>query len=374
MGVILAAGMTVSAWSAEPTARWHSRTLDWSVNSSPVIGDWGFDRSGYPEGLYIHGVTVAKGQAVQNPVIYDNDVYDDVFEDELMMVMASEGEMNLVGLIITPVLTDGWGFSKPEWIKTAQEARAVAAASGLRMDRIPAVTIGTEAENEKAGEGKDSAGARLYIRLIQESHRKDPSHPLIVNIGGQGATLASAYTMEPSIAEHCVVYYTDLRVYNGHYQWASRLIAAHFRVISWGDDHWWINKSGQNQWRVLPRPEHAEGKDNDANSGEWRPFTQMHVPLLDQMVKQFQTRGEYCQGPHKGDGYLDGAFIHAWLPGLFSDARLQEVRGSEVLHVTLFNAENEARVKEFANKRLLNPDAYRQGPKKQSTVDPSEKD
>ena len=359
MGGVLAAAMTFSAWSTEPPARWRPMTSDWNAHSNPVIGDWGFNRPGYSKGLYVHGVTVAEGQVVRNPVIYDNDVYDDVFDDELMMVMASQGEMNLVGLIITPVLTDGWGFSKPEWIETAREARATAAASGLRMDRIPAVTIGTEAASEKAGEGKDSAGARLYIRLIQENHIQDPSHPLIVNIGGQGATLASAYTMDPSIAGRCIVYYTDLRVYNGHYEWASRLIASHFRVISWGDDHWWINKPAQNQWRVLPRPLHAEGKENDINSGEWRQLTQMHVPLLDQMVKQFQTRGEYAQGPRKGDGYCDGTFIHAWLPGIFSDAQLKEVRGGEVLHITRFTPENEDRVKEFANKRLLNPDAYR---------------
>jgi hypothetical protein len=87
----------------------------------------------------------------------------DVFDDELAMVMASEGRMNLAGLIVTPVLTDGWGFSKPDWIQTAHAARNIAEKSGLRKDRIPPVTVGPEAESEKAGERKDSAGARLYI-------------------------------------------------------------------------------------------------------------------------------------------------------------------------------------------------------------------
>ncbi|MCX8157306.1 MAG: DUF5060 domain-containing protein [Verrucomicrobiae bacterium] len=354
----LAAAVTPPTEGRQP-ARWRAETTDWQAATNLVIGDWGFNRPGYPEGLYIHGITRPAGEPVTNPVIYDNDVYDDVFDDELAYVMASEGEMNLVALIVTPVLTDFWGFSKPGWIQTAHDSRRNAELSGLRMERIPPITVGTEAPNEKAGENKDSAGARLYVRLINEHFARDPQRPVIVNIGGQGATLASAYGLDPSIAHKCIVYYTDLRVYNGHYQWASKLIAAHFRVVSWGDDNWWITKPAQNQWRVLPRPEKAEGRENDARSGEWRQLTELRVPLLDHIVKQFQTRGEYCQGPKKADGYLDGTFLHAWLPGIFSGAALREIRGGQVLHVTRFTEVNEARVKAFANARLLNAQAYR---------------
>ena len=363
--ILPVAAVLVLSARAEPAsgdakaARWNPQTTDWQKNPNPVVGDWGFNRPGYLAGLYIEGVTVKDGQGVSNPVIYDNDVYDDVFDDELAMVMASEGLMNLAGLIVTPVLTDGWGFSKPDWIQTAHSARRVTEKSGLRMDRIPPITVGTEAESEKVGERKDSAGARLYIRLIHEQYARDPKRPLLVNIGGQSATLASAYCFDPSIAEQCIVYYTDLRVYNGHYEWASRLVAKHFCVVSWGDDHWWITKPAQNQWRVLPRPDHAEGKDNEANGGEWRKLTEMRVPLLDDMVRQFQTRGEYCQGPRKGDGYLDGTFLHAWLPGIFEDASLQLVRGGEVLHVMRFTEAGEAKVKDFSLRVLLNPGAYR---------------
>jgi hypothetical protein len=355
---LTASGLELSAPEVT-AARWRPQTADWTSATNLVIGDWGFNHPGYPPGLYIHSITRPAGEKITNPVIYDNDVYDDVFDDELAMVMASNAELNLVGLIVTPVLTDGWGFNKPDWVKTAHEARRNAELSGLRMDRIPPVTVGTQGANEKAGENADSAGARLYVRLINEHFQRDPEHPTIVNIGGQSATLASAYGLDPSIAHKCIVYYTDLRVYNGHYQWASRIVAANFRVVSWGDDNWWITKPAQNQWRVLPRPDKAEGKENDANSGEWRQLTQMRIPLLDHMVKQFQTRGEYSQGPRKGDGYLDGTFLHAWLPGIFEGAALREVRGGQVLHVTRFTETNEARVKAFANARLLNRSAYR---------------
>lgn len=340
-------------------ARWNQRTTDWSENTNPTIGDWGFNRPGYPKGLYIHGMTVRAGKKVTNPVIYDNDFYDDVFDDELVFVMASVGEMNLVGLIVTPVLTDFWTFYNPGWKKTAFDSRKRAEDSGICMNKIPPITIGTEAKNEKDGERKDSTGARLYVKIISEHFKKDPTHPVIVNIGGQGATLASAYCIEPSVADKCIVYYTDIRVYNGHYQWASKLVAKNFRVVSWGDDNWWIPKRGQNEWRVLPRPENSEGKDNGPNSGEWRQLTAMRVPLLDHMVHQFCHRGEYCQGERKGDAYGDGTLIHAWLPGMFEDAMLKQVRGSEVLHITKFTPKNEEMVKNFTLPRLLNPSAYK---------------
>ena len=347
---LLAVSIIVICLSAPlPAARWNPRTTVWSKNANPTIGDWGFNRPGYPKGLYIHGITVKAGEKVTNPVIYDNDVYDDVFDDELVFTMTSLGKMNLAGLIVTPVLTDGWGFSKPGWKQTGHDSRNRAKASGIRMDRIPPITTGTEAKSEKGGERKDSAGARLYIKIINEQFIKDSAHPVIVNIGGQSATLASAF---------CIVYYTDIRVYNGHYQWASKLVAKNFRVVSWGDDNWWIRKRAQNEWRVLPRPDKAEGKDNGPNSGQWRKLTEMKVPLLDHMVHQFQHRGEYCQGDKKGDGYLDGTFLHAWLPDMFDDAALKQVRGSEALHITKFTSRNEKIVKDFSLPILLNPKTY----------------
>jgi hypothetical protein len=341
-----------------PAAKWNAQTVNWSSSARLAVGDWGFNRPGYPTGLYIHGVTVKTGESIPNPVIYDNDVFDDVFDDEVAFALASLGEMKLAGLIVTPVLTDGWGFSQPAWKKTAFDARNRAGASGMRMDLIPPITIGTEAESERAAERKDSAGARLYIKLINEQFNRDPAHPLLVNVGGQAATLASAYTIDPSIAEKCIVYYTDLRVYNGHYRWASETVAQHFRVVSWGDDAWWIAKRCQNDWRVLPRPEHCQGNENRSESGEWARLTAMHTAILDHMVEQFQTRGEYCMGEKKADAYADGTFLHAWLPAIFNTVELKEVRGGNVLHVTSFRPNNEHLVKEFTLRVLLDPNAY----------------
>jgi hypothetical protein len=344
-------------------ARWNAETKDWSKNPHPVVGDWGFDRPGYPKGLYIHGITVKEGKRVKNPVIYDNDIYDDVFEDEWMYAMASLKKLEIAALIVTPVLTDGWGFSHPEMIPTAHESRDLAIKSGIPEKLLPPITVGTLAESEKAGEQIDSEGARLYIKLINEHHKRHPKLPIIINIGGQSGTLASAFCMDPSIADKCIVYYTDVRVYNGHYEWASKLVAKHFRVVSWGADNWWIVKKNQNEWNVLPRPAKAFARDNDENSGEWKLFTDMNVPMLDHLVHQFRNRREYSNDDERiyGDAYGDGTFIHAWLPNIFSDAELKEVRGegTEALHITKFTEKNEAAVKKFTMDILLNPKVYK---------------
>ena len=344
-------------------ARWNAETKDWSKNPHPVIGDWGFDRPGYPKGLYIHGITVKEGKRVKNPVIYDNDVYDDVFEDEWMYAMASLKKLKIAALIITPVLTDGWGFYHPDWIKTAHDSRNNALNSGIKEKHLPEIVIGTEANNEKEGENKPSEAAHLYVKIINEQYKRNPKLPVIVNIGGQGATLASAYCIDPSIAEKCIVYYTDIRVYNGHYEWASKVIGKHFRVVSWGDDNWWIIKKNQIEWNVLPRPAKAFARDNDENSGEWKLFTDMNVPMLDHLVHQFRNRREYSNDDERiyGDAYADGTFIHAWLPNIFTDAELKEVRGegTEALHITKFTEKNEAAVKKFTMDILLNPKVYK---------------
>lgn len=356
--ILLAAILLSSAHAA----RWNKETKDWNLNPRPKIGDWGFNRPGYPNGLYIHGVTVKEGKKVKNPVIYDNDAYADVFDDEWMYAMASLKELKIAALIVTPVFTDWWGFTHPDWIETAYESRNTALRSGIKEKYLPQIAIGTEAESEKAGEGKLSDGAHLYVKIINEQYKKNPNCPVIINIGGQAATLASAFCIDPSITDKCIVYYTDVRVYNGHYEWASKLVAKNFRIVSWGQDNWWRGKRAQNEWNVLPRPANALARDNDENSGEWTLLTKMKIPMLDHMVHQFRNRSEYSNDKIRwyADGYHDGGFIHAWLPGIFSGAELRDVRGegTEALHVTSFTAENEALVKKFTMKVLLNPKVY----------------
>ena len=51
------------------------------------------------------------------------------------------------------------------------------------------------------------------------------------NMGGQSATLASAFLLDSTIASKIIVYYTAINNYNGHYAWASEIIADNFSLF-----------------------------------------------------------------------------------------------------------------------------------------------
>jgi len=45
--------------------KWRARTTNWSENQSRQIGDWGFERLGFPDGLDIRGVTAAENESIR---------------------------------------------------------------------------------------------------------------------------------------------------------------------------------------------------------------------------------------------------------------------------------------------------------------------
>lgn len=106
-GWTLVRGALLLSRNAAPAAAWQPRTTDWATHPAPVIGDWGFNRPGFPKGLYLHGVTMPEGrfpaQALPNPIIYDNDKYADVLDDDVLCAMASLGKLTLAAQIITPL-------------------------------------------------------------------------------------------------------------------------------------------------------------------------------------------------------------------------------------------------------------------------------
>lgn len=100
------------------TARWNPRTTDWTQKPDLGVGDWGFDRPGFPTGLYLHGITVKAGGMVSNPVIYDNDVFDDVFDDEWAFARASaRGTVTWMAPSCTPGCQGS--FPTPPWRRYA---------------------------------------------------------------------------------------------------------------------------------------------------------------------------------------------------------------------------------------------------------------
>jgi hypothetical protein len=65
-----------------------------------------------------------------NPIIYDNDEYADILDDDVLCAMASLGKITLAGQIITPIDPKGVfkevGSSRPSGTTTAACGRACA--------------------------------------------------------------------------------------------------------------------------------------------------------------------------------------------------------------------------------------------------------
>jgi hypothetical protein len=124
---------------ALPAPAWRAMTGDWSKNPSPVIGDWGFDRPGYPKGLYLHGVTMPEGHLpanpLPNPIIYDNDEYAEILDDDVLCAMAGLGRITLAAQIVTPI--DPKGVFKESWQQSAFWHYDRCLRSGMCRKRIP---------------------------------------------------------------------------------------------------------------------------------------------------------------------------------------------------------------------------------------------
>ncbi len=339
-------------------ARWNQETTNWNNNPNPVVGDWGFNRPGYPSGLYVHGVTVPNGEIIENPVIYDNDITRDVLDDEWTFVMSSLGELNLVGYICTPLEGGNKcvsGFMN-EFINDYNRANG----SNMCMERIPYPVQGNGCTY---GTGPNwSPGAQVYLDVCAQA---DPNRPVIVNIGGQGTTLAAAWSLDHSIADKIIVYYTDITEFNGHETWGSTIVAQNFRVINFGRKYtWWEDENCQNEWQVLPRPNTCCPGTNQSEWGEWNLINN-GTPLMDFFISQMNSQCWYvptqcggCTGHNWGstsDGYFDGTHIAAWAPGMITGIKLDPARNGEVLYITSWS---KPPVKAVTLNALQNQDAF----------------
>ncbi|MBE0537688.1 MAG: hypothetical protein IH624_18645 [Phycisphaerae bacterium] len=321
-------------------------TTDWSRNPNPAVGDWGFDRPGYPAGLYLHGVTMPAGffpdKPLPNPIIYDNDEYADVLDDDVLCAMAGLGKITLAAQIVTPI--DPKGVFKEIWQESAFWHYDRCLRSGMCMERIPKPIIG----NTQAKPDPDSPGAKACVDLIMSWHAARPDKPVLIAMGGQSATLASAWQRNPAIADKIIVFYVSANAYNGQLAWASEIVCANMRVVH-AYHYWWPEVGSPDQLRALPRNSSDDWNDI---SGEWAVLDNLKtvlgrdaLPFIDDpyrnkfncggFLERLKRNGQYNSGHHqKGwgdDAYSDGNIFVAWQPSMYRNAILRRVRGGQVI-------------------------------------------
>lgn len=174
------------------------------------------------------------------PVIYDNDSHCDVFTDELLMVLASAGEINLKGMITTTPENECVNIETYELdVAGRNEIVKMGRRSGLR--NIPDAVSGPSKSLRKPDSGRiedtlplNSEGSRLIVR---EALKASAEKPLVIVMGGPLTVIADAYLLDNRIADNVVVSWLggtliDINDYNGVMdKWAAFIVIKKLKMI-----------------------------------------------------------------------------------------------------------------------------------------------
>ncbi len=202
-----------------------------------------------PEHSFADGALHLKGVGPESPIIYDNDWWSDVFDDNYLWAQASLGKVNLRGNIVSRDMWDwqkGYHYSLEQSLKDAEKALKLARDSGLK--NIPDLTPGSDRVLVRPASGRiedtvphPTPGSRL---IAAEAKKTSPEKPLLVIVGGPQTTVANALLTNPEIAPNLVVFNLTVNGgYNGKDGWSAYIVAKRTRYVDWGGGEFWDKDS-----------------------------------------------------------------------------------------------------------------------------------
>jgi len=188
-----------------------------------------------------NGSVLLSGVSPDNPVIYDNDWWFDIFDDNYLWAQASLGKIDLRANIVSRDMWEwdaGYKYPMQRCLDDADKALKLARDSGLKncpditrgADEVLAVPASRHIEDTR---GTASPGA---LKIIAEARKATPEKPLMVICGGPLTTAANALLLAPDIASRIIVF--NILVthygYNGKDGWAAYVVAKQTRYVDWG--------------------------------------------------------------------------------------------------------------------------------------------
>lgn len=191
-----------------------------------------------------------KGVEPGNPILYDNDWWFDVFDNNYLWAQASLGKADLRGNIVTLDMWDwqkGYHYKMQQCVDDANKALKLARDSGLR--NIPDLTLGSDRVLERPTSGRiedtvahPTPGSRL---IVAESRKASPDKPLLIVVGGALTTVANALLTDPDIAPNIVVFGLTVSYYgyNGKDGWSTYIVAKRAPLVEWGTRAFWDRDS-----------------------------------------------------------------------------------------------------------------------------------
>ncbi len=211
-----------------------------------------------PEAVVRDGGVWLTGVGTDNPVIYDNDWWFDVFDNNYLWAQSSLKHCNLKGNIVSRDMWEwrkGYLYSMEQCVEDARKALRLARESGLK--NIPDLTIGSSEAIVPPESGRivdtvftETDGSRL---IVKEARKASPDKPLLVIAGGPLTTVATAVLSDPEIGPKMVVFSLTVADggYNGKDSWSAYVVAKRTRLVDWATGSFWEKNS-------VFRPEHFD--------------------------------------------------------------------------------------------------------------------
>lgn len=215
-----------------------------------------------PEHSVENGKVILKGVGPDNPIVYDNDWWFDVFDNNYLWAQASLGNARLRGNVVSRDMWDwqkGYQYKMEDCVNDARKALKLARDAGLK--NIPDLTLGADRVLIRPDSGRiedsrahPTAGSRL---LVAEAKKATPDKPLIVISGGPLTTVANALLTDPDIAPNMIVFNLTVSSngYNGKDGWSPYIVAKRTRLVDWATGTFWDKNSvfTAKHFEVLPR-------------------------------------------------------------------------------------------------------------------------
>jgi hypothetical protein len=205
--------------------------------------------AGVPEHTVENGAVHVKGVGPDNPILYDNDWWFDVFDNDYLWAQASLGHATLRGNIVS---RDMWDWQKgyyDSFEKSWQDAgKTLKLARDSGLKKIPDLIRGSDRVLVRPESGRiedtvahPSDGSRL---IVAEAARATPEKPLLIIAGGPQPTVANALLTNPEIAPNLIVFDPTVNGgYNGKDGWAACIVAKKTRYVDWGGGAFWDKDS-----------------------------------------------------------------------------------------------------------------------------------
>lgn len=239
--------------------------------------------AGLPAYTVDNGAVRLAGVGPDNPIIYDNDWWFDVFDNNYLWAQASLGHATLRGNIVSRDMWDwekGYHYSFEQSWQDAEKALKLARDSGLK--HLPDLTRGSDRVLVRPESGRiedtvpePTAGSRL---IVAEAKQASPAKPLLIIAGGPQTTIANALLTNPEIAPNLVVF--NLTVsnygYNGKDGWAAYVVAQRTRYVDWGGGQFWDRDA-------VFRAEHFDGLPDNPFTADMKRFIRTDLGRANQL-------------------------------------------------------------------------------------------